>query len=58
MSCRKLDDAGLPIDEDDTTSKTSNDNETNDAGSHTRPFVRNVIDVFEADGEIRAARYR
>lgn len=38
--------------------KTANDNETTDAGSRIRPFVRNVIDVFEADGEIRAARYR
>ena len=38
--------------------KTSNDNETTDAGSRIRPFVRNIIDVFEADGEIRASRYR
>ncbi|MDG2324640.1 MAG: lamin tail domain-containing protein [Akkermansiaceae bacterium] len=38
--------------------KTSNDNETSDSGVRARPFVRNVIDVFEADGETRAARYR
>jgi len=38
--------------------KTSNDNETTDGGSRIRPFVRNIIDVFEADGEIRATRYR
>jgi hypothetical protein len=38
--------------------KTSNDNETTDGGSRIRPFVRNIIDVFEADGEIRANRYR
>lgn len=38
--------------------KTSNDNETSDGGSRIRPFVRNIIDVFEADGEIRATRYR
>jgi hypothetical protein len=38
--------------------KTSNDNETSDSGVRVRPFVRNVIDVFEADGEIRPARYR
>ncbi len=38
--------------------KTSNDNETSDSGVRTRPFVRNVIDVFEADGMIRPARYR
>ncbi len=38
--------------------KTSNDNETTDAGARIQPFVRNVIDVFEADGAIRAARYR
>ncbi|MDG2125053.1 MAG: lamin tail domain-containing protein [Verrucomicrobiales bacterium] len=38
--------------------KTSNDNETSDSGTRVRPFVRNVIDVFEADGKIRAARYR
>ncbi|MFT4548954.1 MAG: hypothetical protein ACI9MB_002924 [Verrucomicrobiales bacterium] len=38
--------------------KTSNDNETTDSGTRIRPFVRNIIDVFEADGEIRAARYR
>ena len=38
--------------------KTSNDNETSNSGSRTRPFVRNIIDVFEADGMIREARYR
>ncbi len=38
--------------------KTANDNETTDAGARILPFVRNIIDVFEADGEIRAARYR
>ena len=38
--------------------KTSNDNETSDSGVRTRPFVRNIIDVFEADGMIRPARYR
>jgi hypothetical protein len=38
--------------------KTSNDNETTDGGSRIRPFVRNVIDVFVADGTVRAARYR
>ena len=38
--------------------KTANDNETTDGGSRIRPFVRNVIDVFEADGVIRPARYR
>ena len=38
--------------------KTANDNETTDGGSRIRPFVRNRLDVFEADGEIRAARYR
>ena len=38
--------------------KTSNDNETTDGGSRIRPFVRNIIDRFEADGEIRATRYR
>ncbi|MGC6464340.1 MAG: lamin tail domain-containing protein [Akkermansiaceae bacterium] len=38
--------------------KTSNDNETSDSGVRTRPFVRNVIDIFEADGMTRAARYR
>ena len=38
--------------------KTSNDNETSNSGSRTRPFVRNIIDVFEADGMIRPARYR
>jgi len=38
--------------------KTANDNETTDSGSRIRPFVRNIIDVFEADGEIRATRYR
>ncbi|MFP6897107.1 MAG: lamin tail domain-containing protein [Roseibacillus sp.] len=38
--------------------KTSNDNETTDRGSRIRPFVRNVIDVFEVDGRIREARYR
>lgn len=38
--------------------KTSNDNETSDSGVRTRPFVRNIIDVFEADGAIREARYR
>ena len=38
--------------------KTSNDNETSDSGVRVRPFVRNVIDVFEADGVIRPARYR
>lgn len=38
--------------------KTANDNETTDSGSRIRPFVRNVIDVFEADGVIRPARYR
>lgn len=38
--------------------KTSNDNETTDGGSRIRPFVRNIIDVFEADGEVRVNRYR
>ena len=38
--------------------KTSNDNETTDGGVRIRPFVRNIIDVFEADGGIRANRYR
>jgi hypothetical protein len=38
--------------------KTSNDNETSDSGTRVRPFVRNVVDVFEADGVIRPARYR
>ncbi len=38
--------------------KTSNDNETTNSGTRVRPFVRNVIDVFEADGVIRPARYR
>ena len=38
--------------------KTSNDNESTDAGVRVRPFVRNLLDVFEADGEIRPARYR
>lgn len=44
--------------EDGELFKTSNDNETNDAGARIRPFVRNIIDVFEADGVIRPARYR
>jgi hypothetical protein len=38
--------------------KTSNDNETTDAGTRIQPFVRNILDVFEADGVIRAGRYR
>jgi hypothetical protein len=38
--------------------KTSNDNEGTDAGARVRPFVRNLLDVFEADGVTRPARYR
>jgi hypothetical protein len=38
--------------------KTANDNETTDTGGRIQPFVRNLLDVFEADGVIRPARYR
>lgn len=38
--------------------KTSNDNETTDAGTRIQPFVRNILDAFEADGVIRPGRYR
>ncbi|MEJ6560087.1 MAG: lamin tail domain-containing protein [Akkermansiaceae bacterium] len=44
--------------EDGELFKTANDNETTDAGVRIRPFVRNLLDVFEADGVIRPARYR
>ena len=53
----KLAESHFPGDEGELF-KTSNDNETSDAGFRIRPFVRNIIDVFEADGEIRANRYR
>ena len=53
----KLAESHFPGDEGELF-KTSNDNETTDSGSRIRPFVRNLVEVFEADGEVRANRYR